>query len=258
MGILNITPDSFSDGGKYLTEENAVKHALNLINDGADIIDIGGESTRPGSLSVDTEEELNRVLPVIKKIISLKPDICISIDTTKSKVAEEAVKLGAKIINDVSGGVFDEQIFNISAKYNVPLVIMHMKGKPADMQNSPIYDNVIDEISNYFDARIKKSLYYNADKIILDPGIGFGKRIEDNYQIIKNIEVFKKFRYPILIGVSRKSFLGNSLDLELEDRNNSTIIAETVSALMGAKIIRTHNVKNTLELTKILHFLNKG
>lgn len=258
MGILNVTPDSFSDGGKYLDEENAIKHALKLIDDGADIIDIGGESTRPGSIGVDTEDELARVLPVIEKILSLKSDVCISIDTTKSKVAEEAVKLGAKIINDVSGGIFDENIFNISSKYNVPLVIMHMKGKPKDMQNSPSYNNVIDEISNYFNARIKKSLYYNADKIILDPGIGFGKRIEDNYQILKNLEAFKKFNYPILIGVSRKSFLGKSLDVALDERNNSTIIAETISAMMGAKIIRTHNVKNAIELTKILQFLNKG
>ena len=257
MGILNITPDSFSDGGKYYSRENAVRHGLKLLSDGADIIDIGGESTRPGSVSIEIEEELERVLPVIKDIISINPDICISIDTSKSQVAEEAVKLGAKIINDVSGGTFDIKIFNIAKKYNVPIILMHMKGKPDNMQISPSYDNVINEISYYFDERIKTALSNNVEKIILDPGIGFGKRIEDNYQIIKFLNEFNKFRYPVLIGVSRKSFLGNSLNIEIDDRENSTIIVETISALNGANIIRTHNVKNTFELTKMLSFLNK-
>ena len=257
MGILNVTPDSFSDGGDYYTKEKAVNHAIKLLEEGADIIDVGGESTRPGSKAIDANEELERVIPVIEELLYRKPDTIISIDTSKSEVAERAVKIGVSIINDVSGGIFDEKIFYISSKYNVPIVLMHMKGKPENMQLSPSYDNVINEISYYFEDRIKTALSYNVEKIILDPGIGFGKRVEDNYLIIRNLDKFKKLNYPILIGISRKSFLGKSLNLEIKNRDNSTIIAETLSAIKGAKVIRTHNVKNAVELKNMLTYLTK-
>lgn len=257
MGILNVTPDSFSDGGKYFKSDRAVKHALELFQYGADIVDIGGESSRPGAENVSLDEELSRVIPVINELHSVNPDLIISVDTTKSSVAEEAIKNGASLINDISGGGFDKRIFKIAANYDVPIVIMHIKGKPINMQISPSYDNVIEEIYSYFEDRIQLALKYNAKKIILDPGIGFGKRVEDNYKIINQLKRFKKIDYPIMVGVSRKSFLGKSLNLEIIDRNNPTIIAETISVLKGANIIRTHNVQNAVQLKKMISYLNK-
>lgn len=255
MGILNVTPDSFSDGGKYLNIENAVTHAKKLLNDGAEIIDIGGESTKPGALPVSVDEELNRVIPVIRKICLDYPGTRISIDTTKSKVAEEAIKSGACLINDISGGTFDPRILDIASTYEIPFVIMHIKGNPSNMQDSPYYNDVINEISVFFEERLKVALEKNVNKIILDPGIGFGKRIQDNYAILNNISSFNKFGYPILIGVSNKSFLGKSLNLEIDERKNSTIIAETIAVKNGANIIRTHNVKNAVELKKMMSLL---
>ncbi len=255
MGILNVTPDSFSDGGKYFNIENAVTHAKKLLNDGAEIIDIGGESTKPGALPVSVDEELNRVIPVIRKICLDYPGTRISIDTTKSKVAEEAIKSGACLINDISGGTFDPRILDIASTYEIPFVIMHIKGNPSNMQDSPYYNDVINEISVFFEERLKVALEKNVNKIILDPGIGFGKRIQDNYAILNNISSFNKFGYPILIGVSNKSFLGKSLNLEIDERKNSTIIAETIAVKNGANIIRTHNVKNAVELKKMMSLL---
>jgi dihydropteroate synthase len=255
MGILNVTPDSFSDGGKYFNIENAVTHAKKLLNDGAEIIDIGGESTKPGALPVSVDEELNRVIAVIRKICLDYPGTRISIDTTKSKVAEEAIKSGACLINDISGGTFDPRILDIASTYEIPFVIMHIKGNPSNMQDSPYYNDVINEISVFFEERLKVALEKNVNKIILDPGIGFGKRIQDNYAILNNISSFNKFGYPILIGVSNKSFLGKSLNLEIDERKNSTIIAETIAVKNGANIIRTHNVKNAVELKKMMSLL---
>jgi dihydropteroate synthase len=255
MGILNVTPDSFSDGGKYLSIENAFSHGRKLVRDGADIIDIGGESTRPGALPVSVDEELNRVIPVIKKLCLEYPEIRISIDTTKSEVADEAIKAGACIINDISGGTFDPHILSVASKYEVPFVIMHIKGSPKNMQEAPFYNDVTSEISTFFEKRLEAAKVNNVYKIILDPGIGFGKRIEDNYSILNNISYFKKYGYPILIGMSNKSFLGNSLNVEVDQRTIPTIIAETIAVSNGANIIRTHNVKNAAELKKIKSFL---
>lgn len=256
MGILNVTPDSFSDGGKYFSIENAITHAEKLIKDGADIIDVGGESTRPGSKSVSIDEECSRVIPVIENIVKRNHDVKISIDTTKSVVAKEAANVGASIINDISGGKFDEKNLEIAAKFDIPFVIMHIKGTPENMQDNPSYNNVVDEISEYFRTRILAAKKHGVNKIILDPGIGFGKRIQDNYDIISKLDRFSKFKYPILVGVSKKSFLGNSLGLDIDERVNSSIIAETISAMNGANIIRTHNVKNAVELKKISSLIN--
>lgn len=255
MGILNITPDSFSDGGKFLDVEKAVDHGKNLIKNGADIIDIGGESTRPGALPVSVDEELHRVIPVIEKLCLEYPEIRISIDTTKSEVADEAIKAGASLINDISGGTFDPNILKVASKNDLPFVIMHIKGIPRNMQEAPFYDDVISEISAYFEKRLIAAKENNVDKIILDPGIGFGKRIQDNYTILNNISSFKEFGYPILLGVSNKSFLGKTLDVEINERTNSTIIAETIAVNNGANIIRTHNVKNSVELKKMTSYL---
>lgn len=258
MGILNVTPDSFSDGGEYLNKDIAVNHAVKMIEEGADIIDIGGESTRPGSAPVNIDKELERVIPVIEGLSEKYPKICISVDTRKSKVAEEAIKSGASIINDVSAGSYDERIVEVAAKYNSPYVLMHMKGSPENMQLRPHYVDVIAEIYEYFEERIDFAKNYGVEKIIIDPGIGFGKRIEDNYEIISRLEKFTQLNYPILIGVSKKSFLGKSLTLDIDNRENATTIAETIAVEKGAKIIRTHNVKNAVQLKKFMSNLIKS
>ena len=257
MGILNVTPDSFSDGGKYFSIDDAIDQGLKLIENGAEILDIGGESTRPGSESVSIEEELRRVIPVIHAILKRAPGIKVSIDTTKSKVAEEAIKSGAHIVNDVSAGNFDQNMMNVCAKFDVPYIIMHMLGTPKNMQDNPSYKDTIEEIKKFFENKITEAEKNGINNLILDPGIGFGKRIEDNYKILANLESFKEFKFPILIGLSKKSFLGKSLNIDIENRENATIISETISVLSGANIIRTHNVKNAVELKKIMnHFKN--
>ncbi len=256
LGILNTTPDSFSDGGNYNKIDSAVSHSFDMINSGADIIDVGGESTRPNSDFVDAEEEIKRVNPVIKKIKELKKDQLISIDTTKSVVAESAILNGAEIINDISGFTFDENMFQIAKDYNVWSILMHIKGNPKTMQNNPYYEEVISEIMDFLSRQIDKALKFGINKIIVDPGIGFGKRIIDNYEIIKRLEEFKSLGFPILIGLSRKSFLGKSLNLDVDERENATSVSETIAMLNGATFIRTHNVNKTKEASKIVNYLN--
>ena len=256
LGILNTTPDSFSDGGNYNKIDSAVSHSFDMINSGADIIDVGGESTRPNSDFVDAEEEIKRVNPVIKKIKELKKDQLISIDTTKSVVAESAILNGAEIINDISGFTFDENMFQIAKDYNVWSILMHIKGNPKTMQNNPYYEEVISEIMDFLSRQIDKALKFGLNKIIVDPGIGFGKRIIDNYEIIKRLEEFKSLGFPILIGLSRKSFLGKSLNLDVDERENATSVSETIAMLNGATFIRTHNVSKTKEASKIVNYLN--
>jgi len=258
MGIVNVTPDSFSDGGNYFDSEKASKHAFKLINEGADIIDIGGESTRPLAEPVNVDEELNRVIPVIKKIVQHYPDSIISVDTTKSIVAEEALKIGAQLINDVSGGTFDENMYNIVSQYDVPFVIMHIKGNPSNMQDAPYYDDVVEEICTFFSNQIEQAQQKGVRKIIVDPGIGFGKSVEDNFTLLNNLNKFSELGYPILLGLSKKSFLGKSLNLEITQRENATIVSETIGALNGASIIRTHNVENAVQMKKIIEFVNNS
>ncbi|MCP5062033.1 MAG: dihydropteroate synthase [Ignavibacteriae bacterium] len=256
MGIVNATPDSFSDGGKFLHVSSAVEHSLKLIEDGADIIDVGGESSRPGAKPISIDVELKRVIPIIKEVIEKAPNTIISIDTTKSEVAEAALKVGAQIVNDISGGVLDEQMFNVVAKYKVPIIIMHMQGKPETMQDAPNYKNVVEEVSKYFEDRIRIAKEHNIKKIIIDPGIGFGKRVFENYELLKNINYFKSLNYPILVGLSKKSFLGKALNLNVGERENATAIAESFAIQNGANIIRTHNVKNVSQIKSINSFLN--
>ncbi len=254
MGILNVTPDSFSDGGKFFDREQALEHALEMINDGADIIDIGGESTRPGAQSVSVEEELDRVIPVIRKIARMEKGVLISVDTSKAIVAEEAIKAGANIVNDISAFSFDREILNVVRKYNVPYVLMHIKGTPETMQSSPYYDEPVADIYRYLSERINYLTTLGITNVFIDPGIGFGKRVADNYEILQRLDEFKGLGLPILIGLSRKSFLGKSLNLDVDERANSTIVAETIASMKGASIIRTHDVKNAVEMKKILLF----
>ena len=252
MGILNVTDDSFSDGGKYYSTENAVKHALEMIDDGADFIDIGGESTRPGAETISTDEEIKRIIPVIENILKEKPGTIISVDTTKSFVAEIALQNGAKIINDISAFNFDPKIVDIVEKYDAAYVLMHMKGNPKDMQKAPYYDDVITEIYNFLYDKLKILDDAGISKIFIDPGIGFGKRVEDNFEILKKLEDFKSLGYPILIGTSRKSFIGKTLNLEVDNRDTATSVVESVAIKNGARVIRTHNVKNGVQVCKLL------
>ena len=244
MGVLNVTPDSFSDGGKYYHLDKAIEYSLELVNQGVDIIDVGGESTRPGANAISFDEEIERVIPVIKGIRS------VSIDTYKSEVAKEALDSGADIVNDISGLNFDSKMISVIKDYNVPIVIMHIKGTPKNMQLNPEYDNIIDEIMSYFEKRINLCLDYGIPKshIILDPGIGFGKQLNDNFILIRELNTFADLGYPILIGPSRKSFIGLTLDLQVDERLEGTAAAITASIINGARIVRVHDV---LEMKRV-------
>ena len=255
MGILNVTPDSFSDGGKYIRIDDALKRVESIVMEGADIVDIGGESTRPGSKKIGIDEEIERVVPVIERV-KKELEVLISIDTYKERLARLAVlEAGADIVNDVSALRFSENMASVIADLNVPVVLMHMKGTPEHMQENPFYENVINDIKEFFYERIGWAISkgIKREKIIIDPGIGFGKRFEDNIQIIKKLREFKEFDLPILTGVSRKTFLGVISGEKIpEKREAETITANLISILNGASIIRVHNVKNAVNSIKVL------
>ena len=253
MGIVNATPDSFYDGGRYQKTELAIKLALKLVEEGADIIDIGGESSRPGAMPVSVKEEIGRVIPVIKNL-SKEIKIPVSIDTYKSKVAEEALKNGAGMINDISALRMDENMVKVAREYDVPVVLMHMQGTPRTMQKNPHYKNVIAEIYQFLANRIKvaEENGIKPNKIIIDPGIGFGKTTKHNLLIIKNLKKFKPLKKPILIGPSRKRFIGEVLGLPLEERLEGTLGVVAVALLNGAGIIRVHDVKEVKRVVEIV------
>jgi len=266
MGILNVTPDSFSDGGKFNKISSAVKHAKKMCDEGADIIDIGGESTRPGSKSISADEEIKRVLPVLEKVVEIV-DKPISIDTYKSEVAKVCLEKGASMINDITSFRGDEKLVEIVKKYDVPICMMHMKGSSKNMQKNPYYNDVVSEIKKFLKERtdfaIKKGI--KKDNIIVDPGIGFGKRtgsgIEDNCTIITNIKEFKKLGFPVLIGPSRKTFIGNisgKKTLPPEDRLEGSIAAAVISSINGADIIRVHDVKETKRALNVVECFKKN
>lgn len=253
MGILNVTPDSFFDGGRFFNLQNAIDHAFRLIDEGADIIDIGGESTRPGAEPVSIDEELRRVIPVIEAI-SKRISIPISIDTYKARVAEEAIQAGATIINDISGLRFDPEMAKVASKYKVPVIVMHIKGTPKDMQKNPQYEALIPEIIEYLRGSIiiAKQAGVDENMIIIDPGIGFGKLPEHNLEIIKNLKEFSKLNKPILVGVSRKSFIGKILnEPSPEKRLEGTAAAVAISVINGANIVRVHDVGFMAKVVKV-------
>jgi len=255
MGILNVTPDSFSDGGKYIRIDDALKRVESIVMEGADIVDIGGESTRPGAKKVGVDEEIDRIIPVIERV-KKEFEVLVSIDTYKERLARLAVlEAGADIVNDVSALRFSENMASAIAGLNAPVALMHMKGTPEHMQENPFYENVINDIKEFFYERIGWAISkgIKREKIIIDPGIGFGKRFEDNIQIIRRLKEFKEFDLPILIGVSRKRFLGVISEEKIpEKREAETITANLISVLNGASIIRVHNVKNALNSVKVL------
>lgn len=252
MGILNVTPDSFSDGGKFFSKSEALSHASEMIEAGVDIIDIGGESSRPGSIPISVDEELNRVIPVLQIIKDKYPASVISVDTTKYEVAAQALKSGADIINDISGLTFDERIADAAAEFNAGLILMHIKGTPQNMQVNPIYENIISEIKMFLLTQIDKAAAKGVNKIIIDPGIGFGKKYDDNFIILRNLKELCEIKYPLLIGVSRKSFIGNELNIEVSERDTPSAIIETLAVQSGARIIRTHNFKNGIYIRNLM------
>ncbi|MBT8387238.1 MAG: dihydropteroate synthase [Ignavibacteria bacterium] len=253
MGILNVTPDSFSDGGIYNKRDNAVKYTLEMLDEGADIIDIGGESSRPGSDQVRENEELERVIPVVKEILNKRPESVISVDTTKSRVALAALNAGAAMVNDISALRYDPEMVNVIKHFDSAVALMHMKGKPKNMQENPYYENVIEEVYDFLAERSSFAAENGIDKIFIDPGIGFGKRVEDNINLIQRLEDFISLSYPIMIGFSRKSFIGKLLDLELDKRDEATMALNTLAISRGAKIIRTHNVKLGVQSCKLMN-----
>lgn len=253
MGVLNVTPDSFSDGNLYLEPEKGVERAHRLAEEGADILDIGGESTRPGSEPTLVDQELGRVMPVIERIIG-EMDIPISIDTCKSEVAEEALSAGCEMVNDISGLGFDPEMARTVANHSAGLAIMHIKGTPRDMQQNPTYDDLMGEIAEYLGERADIALEagVKGESILIDPGIGFGKTVEHNLIIIKRLQELKALGFPILIGTSRKSFIGRILDLPVGERLEGTLASVALSIVNGANMVRVHDVLQVSRACKMV------
>lgn len=256
MGILNITTDSFSDGGSYFDSADAIEHGLTLFEEGAEIVDVGGESTRPGSEPVTAEEELRRVEPVIAKLRE-RTDRPISIDTMKAPVARQALRAGATLVNDVSAGRHDPDMFAAVAEAGCPYVMMHMQGEPKTMQQKPHYDHLMDELHRFFDERLNQAVKVGVaeEQIIIDPGIGFGKRREDNYEILRRLGELRSFGRPLLVGVSRKSFLQNELGETPQERLEESIAAGTIAMVNGAAMLRVHDVRPALKSRSVVRNL---
>ena len=253
MGILNVTPDSFSDGGRFTEDENLSAQIRTMLDSGADLLDVGGESTRPYAEPVSEDEELRRVLPAIASIRAMHDSIPISIDTTKAEVAHQALNAGADIINDVSALRFDPEMIRIAVSHGAPVILMHMRKTPKDMQDEPVYDDVIREIGDFLNERISWATEQGLDRerIIVDPGLGFGKTVEHNLTILKNLRAFKNLGCPLLIGHSRKSFIGKILPLETQDRDLATALISSYCATQGADILRVHDVEKTVQAVRL-------
>lgn len=251
MGILNITPDSFFDGGKYKTEKDILLQTEKMLFDGATFIDVGAYSSRPGAKHITEEEELQRIIPVIKLIAKHFKEAIVSVDTFRSKVAKETVENGASIINDISGGKMDEQMFATIAALQVPYILMHMQGTPKNMQENPQYENITQELRTFFATQISKLRALQLNDVIIDVGFGFGKTTEHNFELLKNLSLFESLNVPILVGISRKSMLYKVLDIVPKEALNATTVANTIALLNGANILRVHEVKEAMETIKI-------
>ena len=252
MGILNLTPDSFYDGGVHNEINNIENHVNKMVEDGMDILDIGGYSSKPGTKNISVDEEITRVIPILKHIRKIFPDLVISIDTFRSKIASMSLDEGADIINDISGGTLDKNMMSVVAKTNCPYILMHMQGNPQNMQNDPSYENITLEIIQYLAQRIKIAHDNNIVDLIVDPGFGFGKTLEHNFEILNNLEKFNVLDTPILAGLSRKSMIYKTLKTSSEKALNGTSSLNTIALTKGAKILRVHDVKEAKECI-ILH-----
>lgn len=255
MGILNVTPDSFYDGGKFNSDDDILSQVEKMIGDGANIIDIGATSTRPGSFEITELQELERLLKVLPLITHHFPETIISIDTYRSSVAKKVIESGAHIINDISGGSFDKEMFNIIAEYRVPYIMMHIKGKPQNMQLDPQYNNIVNEILQFFQLQLEKLKQLGVtNNIILDPGFGFGKSLEHNYKLLNHLKSLQELGLPIMVGVSRKSLINKILNTKPQNALNGTSILNTIALLNGANILRVHDVKEAVEAIKLVEF----
>ena len=252
MGILNITPDSFFDGGKYKNESEILDQVKKMLAEGATFIDVGAYSSRPGATHITEEEELLRIVPIIKLLVNHFPNIIISVDTFRSKVAKKSIEAGAAIINDISGGKMDDMMFETVAKLQVPYIIMHMLGTPQNMQQNPVYEDVTKEVTSFFAAQIFKLHQLKVNDILVDVGFGFGKTTAHNYELLKNLALFKNLDAPILAGISRKSMLYKPLEITAKTALNATTSANTIALLNGANILRVHDVKEAMEAIKIV------
>jgi len=251
MGIINVTPDSFYDGGKNNSVETAITQVRKHLEEGATVIDIGGYSSRPGADEVTEQEELNRTIPVIEAVLIAFPDTIISIDTFRSKVAKKAIEAGAAIINDISAGDLDDNMFSVVAEKQVPYIMMHMQGTPETMQNNPNYNNIIQEITYYFSEKINALRKKGVNDIIIDPGFGFGKTLEHNYEILGKLNNLQLLNVPILVGISRKSMIYKLLKVSAQESLNGTIAANMIALRNGANVLRVHDVKEAIECVRL-------
>ena len=252
MGIVNVTPDSFFDGGKLTNSDEIVNQVEKMLHDGATFIDLGGYSSKPGADFVSEEEELNRVVPVVKLLVEKFPDILLSIDTFRSEVAKQAVENGAAIINDISAGLLDEKMLETVAKLQVPYIMMHMKGTPQTMQSLANYEDLLKEMNFYFSERIAKARSFGLNDIIIDPGFGFAKTLEHNFELLRKLELLQFHDLPILAGISRKSMIYKVLETTPENALNGTTFLHTFCFQKGAKILRVHDVKEAVECVKLM------
>lgn len=257
MGILNVTPDSFYDGGVHNSDKKILKHVEKMLNDGAAFIDIGAYSSRPNGINIDENEELNRVVPALELVNNKFPKTIISIDTFRSKVAEACLNSGASIINDISAGEMDKKMMKIVGKYKVPYIMMHMKGNPQNMISRTNYDDMLKEIIKYFSKKINQALSYKINDMIIDPGFGFAKDLRQNYNLLSSMDLLKILDKPIMVGISRKSMIYKSLKTSAKESLNGTTVLNTVSLIKGASILRVHDVKEASECIKLISELNK-
>jgi len=252
MGVVNITPDSFYDGGKYATTDDAIKQAEKLITEGADILDLGACSTRPNAIDIGAKEETKRLFPVLDNIVRNHPDVIISVDTYRAEVAKEAVERGAAIVNDISGGTMDDKMFEVVGHLDVPYILMHIQGTPETMQVEPHYINVVEEVEQFFVERIKKLQDAGVKQIVIDPGFGFGKNVEHNYTLLQNLNKFIRLGLPIMAGLSRKSMINKVLHTKPENALIGTTVLNTLAILEGANILRVHDVKEVFQVIKLV------
>ncbi len=259
MGVLNVTPDSFSDGGRYLSTQKALERALQMVEEGADIIDVGGESTRPYSEKVTPAEEMDRVLPVIEGLRS-RVEVPISIDTYKAEVAEAAISAGAAMVNDISALRFDPRMGPVAAEAGLPVILMHMKGTPQNMQDNPTYEDVTGEIIDFLGEAVGRAVSAGIEegRIVVDPGIGFGKRFDDNLVILKELPRLQVLEKPILLGSSNKSFIGHVLDRKVDERDAGTMATLAIGVMNGANIVRVHNVKMAWDTVRMVEAVERG
>jgi dihydropteroate synthase len=256
MGILNVTPNSFFDGGKYTNETEILSQVEKMLLDGAAFIDIGAYSSKPNAEFVSEKEEISRIVPVVDLILKQFPETLLSIDTFRSEVAKATIDMGAAIINDISAGKLDDNMFEVVGKYNVPYIMMHLRGNPKTMQSLTNYDDIVKEILFYFSERVAEARRFGINDLILDPGFGFAKTTDQNFEVFQKMELFKMLELPLLIGVSRKSMIYKTLDTKIEKALNGTTILNTLALTKGAKILRVHDVKEAMECVTLFNKIN--